>query len=275
MRSMNNGGQNRSGAGVTRLLPRYPIEGINYRSPEYAQSQLDHGNWVGMSIGDSLRATAKANPRQDCGDRSRADRSHLLNSMREPNRVAASLLELGLKPADRALFQLGTSIDFFIAFYGCMKAGVIPVCTLPQYRLAEMRHFAEVTSAKAIVRPGRPQPARRTHRSRLELRRRFPALQHVIVVRGERAGTAVADAVWPRVRPDAARAQTASVAPSVLDVAVFQLSGGSTNLPKIIPRMHGEYLGATLPARATIPTHRGATSRYGACRSSTTPARFS
>ena len=45
---------------------------------------------------------------------------------------------------------------------------------------------------------------------------------------------------------EAARAKTAGVAPSVLDVAVFQLSGGSTNLPKIIPRMHGEYLGATL-----------------------------
>ena len=64
--------------------------------------------------------------------------------------VAASLLELGLKPSDRALFQLGTSIDFFTAFYSCMKAGVIPVCTLPQYRLAEMRHFADMTSAKAL-----------------------------------------------------------------------------------------------------------------------------
>jgi acyl-CoA synthetase (AMP-forming)/AMP-acid ligase II len=49
--------------------------------------------------------------------------------------VAASLLALGLKPSDRALFQLGTTIGFFTAFYGCMKAGVILVCTLPQYRL--------------------------------------------------------------------------------------------------------------------------------------------
>ncbi len=60
--------------------------------------------------------------------------------------------------------------------------------------------------------------------------------------------------------------------PGILDVATFQLSGGSTSLPKIIPRMHGEYLGATfhLSQRYQLT---GDDVTLGACHSSTTPAR--
>ena len=124
------------GVNAADLKPRYPIEGINYRSPEYARTQIDQGNWVGMSIGDSLRTTANAHPAKIAViDPERSVTFAELDARTES--VAASLLELGLSRSDRALFQLGTSIDFFTAFYGCMKAGVIPVCTLPQYRLAE------------------------------------------------------------------------------------------------------------------------------------------
>ena len=240
---MNNGGQN--GASAADLKPRYPIEGINYRSPEYARNQLDQGNWIGMSIGDRLRAAAKAHPTKIAViDPERSITFAELDARTES--IAASLLELGLKPSDRALFQLGTSIDFFTAFYGCMKAGVIPVCTLPQYRLAEMRHFADVTSAKALFVQADLSPRSEHIDLAKELTTAIPVLRHTIVVRGERDGMSSLTRMADAFGADAARAKIAGVAPSVLDVAVFQLSGGSTNLPKIIPRMHGEYLGATL-----------------------------
>ena len=231
-------------ADTAGLVPRYPIDGITYRSPEYAQTQLKLGNWLGMSIGESFRETAKANPNKIAvidpdGPITFAE----LDAKTES--VAASLLEFGLKPADRALFQLGTSIDFFLAFFGCMKAGVIPVCTLPQYRLSEMRHFAEATSAKAIFAQADLSPRAEQVDLAVELAAVIRGLQHVIVVRGVRAGTTSLAHMATAFSADAARARTASVAPGILDVAVFQLSGGSTNLPKIIPRMHGEYLGAT------------------------------
>src|SRR5450432_4240591 len=131
------------------LTPHYPIEGITYRSPEYAKTQIDEGNWIATSIGESLRAITKAHPGKTAVVAPDGSATFANLDARSES-VAASLLELGLKPSDRALFQLGTSVEFFIAFYGCMKAGVIPVCTLPQYRFSEMRHFADVTSAKAI-----------------------------------------------------------------------------------------------------------------------------
>jgi non-ribosomal peptide synthetase component E (peptide arylation enzyme) len=71
-------------------------------------------------------------------------------------------------------------------------------------------------------------------------------LNHVIIVRGEREGVIPLERMSTAFDVEVARAKTAGAAPGILDVATFQLSGGSTSLPKIIPRMHGEYLGATL-----------------------------
>ena len=48
--------------------------------------------------------------------------------------LGAALLDLGLRPGDRAIFQMGSVIETVIALLACAKAGVVPVCTLPQHR---------------------------------------------------------------------------------------------------------------------------------------------
>ena len=229
-----------AGAG---LRPRYPIEGVSYRSAQYAREQLERGHWIDRSIGQSLRLAAENAP----GKTAVVDGDGALTFAELDARTesaAAGLLALGLVPGDRVLFQLGTTKEFFVAFYGCLKAGLVPVCTLAQYRLLEMRHFAEVTAAKAILVQADVNPKFDQVAFARELAAAVPGLSHVITVRGERAGTRSLDAMARSFTPGEARARTAPVTPGVLDVAVFQLSGGSTRLPKIIPRMHGEYLGA-------------------------------
>jgi non-ribosomal peptide synthetase component E (peptide arylation enzyme) len=227
------------------LRPHHAIPGIVYRSAEYARDQLECGNWLDVSIGESLRRTAERTPNKPAViDPDGSVNFRELDAQTES--VAASLLELGLQPGDRALFQVGTTKEFFIAFFGCMKAGAVPVCTLPQYRLSEMRHFAEVTSAKAIFVQADITPSFDQVAFALELAGLIPGLNHVIIVRGEHGGAIPLEQMSKAFDVEVARAKSASAAPGILDVATFQLSGGSTSLPKIIPRMHGEYLGATL-----------------------------
>ena len=48
--------------------------------------------------------------------------------------LAASLHALGLRPGDTAMFQMGTVPETALALFGCFKAGVLPVCALPQHR---------------------------------------------------------------------------------------------------------------------------------------------
>ncbi|MDH7795218.1 MULTISPECIES: AMP-binding protein [unclassified Beijerinckia] len=221
--------------------PHQPMPGVTYRSAEEARRHIDAGDWLDFNIGDSLRRTAKAHPAKTAiVDADRALTFADIDAQSES--VAASLLALGLKPGDCALFQVGTCNEFFSAFYGCLKAGVVPVCTLPQYRITEMRHFAEKTNAKAIFVQADVNPNFDQVAFARELAEAVPSLAHVIVVRG--SGIPSLADMATAFDVETARAKTAHVAPGVLDVAVFQLSGGSTNLPKIIPRMHGEYLGS-------------------------------
>ena len=44
-----------SHAKVGELKPQYLIQGVTYRSAEYARTEVDLGNWVDIAIGDSLR----------------------------------------------------------------------------------------------------------------------------------------------------------------------------------------------------------------------------
>ena len=231
------------------MVPRYPIPGVTYRTADFARQQCALGNWLDLSVGESLRRTAAAMPDKLAvvgpdGEVTFAGLDRMTES------VAASLLELGLQPADRVMFQLGTTLGFFVAFYGCMKAGLVPVCTLPQYRMAEMRHFAAATGAKALFSQAEANPRFDQVGFGLEVARVCPALEHVIAVGGEHDGALSLTGMAAAFGLAEARACVAGIAPSTTDVAVFQLSGGSTSLPKIIPRMHGEYLGATLQLSA-------------------------
>jgi non-ribosomal peptide synthetase component E (peptide arylation enzyme) len=68
-------------------------------------------------------------------------------------------------------------------------------------------------------------------------------IQYLGVTRGSPASDGLAlDDMANRYDVEDARVRTQHVCPSPFDVIVFQLSGGSTGLPKIIPRVHGEYL---------------------------------
>lgn len=223
--------------------PHYRMPGVVYRSAEEASRQIAAGHWFDFDIGESLRRAAAAHPDKIATiDPERTQTFAEIDALSES--VAASLLDIGLRPGDCALFQVGTCGEFFSAFYGCFKAGIVPVCTLPQYRLAEMRHFAEKTNAKAIFVQADVNPSFDQVAFARELAQAAPSLKHVIVVRGNSDGTLSLADMASAYDQKTARAKTASVTPGVLDVAVFQLSGGSTNLPKIIPRMHGEYLGS-------------------------------
>jgi len=54
------------------------------------------------------------------------------------DRCAAAFLRLGLRPFDRVLFQIANCKELLFSFIGCLKAGLIPVCTLPAHREREI-----------------------------------------------------------------------------------------------------------------------------------------
>src|SRR5690606_284234 len=63
-------------------------------------------------------------------------------------RLGAALIEMGLKPLDRAIFQCGNSHELLIAFLACLKAGIIPICALQAFRKLEVSYLGNLAEAR-------------------------------------------------------------------------------------------------------------------------------
>jgi pyochelin biosynthesis protein PchD len=218
-----------------------PIEGVIYPSAQRAAASLASGSWIDSTVGDALRATAKRHP-----DRAAFVSDERTIDFREldetTERLAAALLALGLAPGDRAIFQLGTTVDTAVVLLACYKAGIVPVCSLPQHREVEIGQLTQQSGARGYFVQADFGSFDLVGFA-ATLVERHPSLQNLVVVRGAAPGAASLDALIADMPLEAARERLARLPLGSEDVLSFQLSGGTTGVPKIIPRFHAEYLG--------------------------------
>lgn len=227
------------------MAPRHTIAGVNYRSEIDKARYLSSGAWLPTTAGDSLRLAAK-----DLPDKSAVVAEDGAYTFREldslSESLAASMIEAGLRPGDRAVFQIGAVKEIFVTLFACFKSGIVPLCTLPQYREIEIRALAERAGATAYF----VQADVSVNFDQVGFARSMvqasPAIRHLLVTRGEAADALSIEMMAHAYDAETAREIVRPHDPSPDDVIMFQLSGGSTGLPKIIPRFHSEYLGSAL-----------------------------
>lgn len=200
------------------------------------------GYWRGVPIGDRFdRSVADNAERIAVVDGERRVTYRELGAM--VNRLALHLARREVSGGRRVVFQLPNSLECVAAYFACLKTGAIPVATLPAHRHTEIGHLARFTDAFAWLIPDEYR-----HFDYLamaaELRGELPVMREIFVM-GERAGTGMTllsdllgDPIEEREPPSALE----RLKPGADEVAVFQLSGGSTGLPKVIPRTHDDYL---------------------------------
>ncbi|MFI6676248.1 (2,3-dihydroxybenzoyl)adenylate synthase [Kribbella sp. NPDC050470] len=151
------------------------------------------------------------------------------------DRFGAGLLELGLRPGDRVIFQVTNRLETVVAWYACLKAGLVPVAALAAHRAHEIGEISRQCSAAAhLVEAGLPFDLVAFAR---EIAAGHPTLRHLITIGADEPTPGAAlSAETIRTRIDEAQR---SVGPE--DLAALQLSGGTTGVPKLIPRRHAEY----------------------------------
>jgi len=223
---------------------RFPLPGISYVSETEAESYRRGGAWLSITAGDALRATARRLPSKVAliAPERRVTFSEWNDAA---ERLGAALLDLGLMPCDRALFQLGTGLETAISLFGCFKAGIIPVCTLPQHREVEIGDLATRTEANAHFVQADFSSFDLVAFAQL-MADRHPPTRRIITARGRRhAGTLALEDLIDAVPLQDAQRRLAAVDIGIQDVLTFQLSGGTTAFPKVVPRFHAEYLGAS------------------------------
>ncbi len=157
-------------------------------------------------------------------------------------RLAAGLLAQGLAPLDRVVFQLADSEQLIFAFLACLKAGLIPICTLAAHREREIGYLADLAEAKLHVVQG-DNPKFDDVEFARKMQQRAGSLKLILQARGEpRPGVLQLQSIVDSISLAEAQSLVSRVKLDPFQVAVFQLSGGTTGVPKIIPRFHNEYL---------------------------------
>jgi 2,3-dihydroxybenzoate-AMP ligase len=145
--------------------------------------------------------------------------------------LAAGLYEFGLRAGDRVIVQLPNVPEFASTALALFRLGAVPIFALPAHRRSEIVHLCEHAGASAYVVPALYQGFDFRNLAR-EVRSLVPSLKRVFVA-GEAQEFDDLRAV--RARP------LDLPEPAADDVAFFLLSGGTTGLPKLIPRTHDDY----------------------------------
>ncbi|WAC55386.1 (2,3-dihydroxybenzoyl)adenylate synthase [Gordonia sp. SL306] len=195
--------------------------------PELADHYRAQGFWRGETFDDMLRSLGgdpATGPRIAVVD---ADRRLTYTDLDDRvGRLAAGLTALGIRPDDRILLQIPNQVAFVEAVFAVFRARAVPVFGLPAHREAELVGIARSAGAVAIISPRAHEGF--DHRALAEtVAAQVDSVQHLVDVDDLES---LFDEPIDHGRAD----------PS--DLAFLQLSGGSTGIPKLIPRTHDDYL---------------------------------
>lgn len=156
--------------------------------------------------------------------------------------LARVFLDCGLKPGEVVVLQLGNVIEFTYVYFALQKIGVRPILALHTHRYRELKHFVEISGAVATFTADKAKDC--DFRDMVDqIQRETGTIRHKFVM-GETRSDFISLHELLRRRASHAAAQIERIQ-SQIDPsapALFLLSGGTTAIPKLIPRTHDDYV---------------------------------
>ena len=217
------------------------LEGFVPFPEEFVNKYKAKGYWIDKTLGEEFdEAVAKF------GDRVALACNGEYVTYRElgerATRLALHFIERGLRPYDRMIMQLPNELEFAYVYFAAVKIGVIPIMALPVHRDAEIGFFAMFTKAKAHVIPSAFKDFSHQAMSR-EIRKKTPTME-LTFVSGQKVDgdfISISALLADKIEARTPAASLKKYRPDPMEPGVFQLSGGTTGVPKIIPRTHNDY----------------------------------
>jgi 2,3-dihydroxybenzoate-AMP ligase len=211
------------------------LNGVVPFPPEYAQRYRAKGYWQDKSLAEEFSVCFRLfEKRIFLVDQ---DRQYTYGEIdRLTDNLALNLLDLGLKPLDRVVPTLPNCAEFVLLYFALQKIGCIPIAALVTHRYAEISQFVQLSGAAMCVYPERqgdfefePMIQRvRSENSSLKFCLSLPALRSLVERPSGRA-------------PAVGKEELKKIKIEPTDPCIFQLSGGTTGIPKLIPRTHNDY----------------------------------
>ena len=214
------------------------LQGFVPFPPEFAARYREKGYWRDQSLAQEFDAVYKRF----------ADRTVLIDGDRhftyaELDRVtsnlALNLLEIGIKPLDRVVPTLPNVFEFVLLYFALQKIGCIPIAALVTHRYGEISQFVNLSGATTCVYPETSGDFSFSPIiNRIEAEN--ASLKIRIVLGNPKAGEHSLRALIdkPATLPGS---RLADIKIDPTDPCIFQLSGGTTGIPKLIPRTNNDY----------------------------------
>jgi len=201
------------------------------------------GYWTGSTIGEQFHTVALENQDEPAVITATSACTYREIDLRS-DQIAVGLAGLGFRLGDTVLLQVENTVGAVLAWYGIIKAGLIPVATLAAHRGHEISEIGTRTEAAAhLVQAGYAKTDLVAFARRMAERSDAP--RTVLTIGGDTTaeGTVRVEDLGSDLSPAEAREVVERIAAAIDgdDVAVFQLSGGTTATPKVIPRLHDDY----------------------------------
>jgi len=219
------------------------LDGVTPFPAEFAARYRARGYWEDRPLSDGFTgAFAKYADRVAVIDENGPVTYAELSQRSE--RLARVLLDLGFEPLDRIVVQLPNTAVFAYLYFALQRIGAAPVLALPGHRKREISQFAEISGARALAIPAAARGFDFTAMA-AEVMAEYPDLELCLV---QGAEGPLPDERFVRLEdllgrePQATAADLAQVRIDPADPALFLLSGGTTGIPKLIPRTHNDYL---------------------------------
>ena len=209
-----------------------PLRGYIGPRKEDEEKYTANGWWRNVTFGEVLDEIAEKYPEKEAVVDN--DRRLTFAQLHETvDRLAAGLAELGLDRGDCVLLQLPNWAEYLFSFYALQKVGTTAVLLLPRHGLREINHFSRLTQAKAWILP------EKYHKTDYlpvieQAMKENPSLKHIVTVRGNGNGPYTPfDKLLSGTIP-----HNKLRGPDPSDVAFVMPTGGTTGLPKAVPRTH-------------------------------------
>lgn len=196
-----------------------------------ARRYRERGYWTDRPLTDIIARQAK-NDAVALVDPQRSLSYRRLNQLSD--RLAAALQRRGLHSGDTALVQLGNVVEFYVAFFALLKIGVVPVNALFSHQRNELKAYAAQIKPALLI-ADRQHGLFGNDEFLTAFRAENPSLR-VVGLRSQAEGEQSLAAWLEEDADDFIATPTPAE-----QVAFFQLSGGSTGTPKLIPRTHNDY----------------------------------
>lgn len=218
------------------------MEGVPPYPPELMRKYQQRGWWLGVTIVQAFDHTCDIYPPKVAV----VEGQHRLtfSQLRDKSlQAAAAFRHLGIGPGDCVLFQMPNWHEAIYIYLGLQRLGAVPVMCLPRHGQRELERFCSLTQAKAWIGPASFAKTDYTVVARA-LKERFSHLEHVIVVRDEApSGTLSFHALMEEAqRRSSSSKERRAVRINPCEVMHLGPTGGTTGLPKLVPKTHNNHL---------------------------------